>query len=71
MTIGIARVPIDEVLENGIALAEAASIAAVETTAGSWYFDYWNRILYVHTSDGSTPTNFHMEAGVWIYITNQ
>jgi len=47
-----------------------ASIAAVETTAGTWFFDYWNRLLYVHTSDGTSPTNFFIEACIWLYFTN-
>ncbi len=71
VTLSVARVPILEVLEDGDALIEAASIAAVETTAGSWYFDFYGRVLYVRSSDGSSPVNFHTEAVVGIYIGNR
>ena len=71
VTLTVARVDVDQVLEDGNALTEAASIAAVETTAGSWYFDFYGRVLYVHSSDGSNPVNFHVEACVWVYIGNQ
>lgn len=70
VTISIPRVPIDAVYENGIALTAAATITAVETTAGSWYFDFYGRILCVHSSDGTTPASFFVEASLWIYLTN-
>jgi len=62
-------IDIDEVLENGTAYTEKSSITEVESNASSFYCDYYNRKLYIHTSDGSAPSNFYIEAGFWLYFS--
>ena len=71
------EIPINEigidiinVYEAGSSYAEQSSIATVEATASSFWFDYYGRILYVHTSDGTNPANFLMEGAFWIYFSN-
>lgn len=42
-------------VDTGITYVKQTSIASVESTASSWYWD--GALLYVHTSDGTSPTN--------------
>jgi len=44
---------------------------AVQATAKTFWFDYANRILYVHTSDDSDPDAgpFLIEAAFWLYFS--
>lgn len=63
-------IEITEVLENGVALALRTSIALVEANAGSFFFDYWARLLYVRTKGGQTPANYQIDAGFWLYFTS-
>ena len=44
--------------ENTTALTAAASLAACEVAASSWYWDEANGILYAHSSTGSDPDLF-------------
>lgn len=59
-----------EVFENGDAYVEKTSIVTVEATASTFWFDYDNRILYIHTSDDTDPANFLIEGAFWLYFTN-
>jgi len=47
---------IREIKENGSSYAAKSSIAEVEATASSYYVDYNNKQLYVHTSTGESPS---------------
>ena len=51
--------------ENGSLLKSVASAAAVETTAGSWYYD--GTYLYLHASDGS---NVSSNGKSYTYVTS-
>lgn len=48
---------IDGVTENGVALAAAASVAAVDATAGSWYWEGATGQLWIHTSDSGPASS--------------
>ncbi|MCK4794490.1 MAG: fibronectin type III domain-containing protein, partial [Desulfobacteraceae bacterium] len=54
---------IDSVWEDGTALTEKASIAEVEATASTWWWDTSVRKLYVHSSTDADPDGFFMEGG--------
>lgn len=43
------------VYQNGIALTEKTSIATVEGTVSTFWYDSTNNILYVHMDDGADP----------------
>lgn len=60
---------IDSVVENGQALAVQTSIANVEATAGSFYYDYANQIVYVHPSGSDNPINYFYIGTFWLYFT--
>ena len=70
-TIGASDRGIDilEVFEDGNAYVEKTSIVTVEATASTFWFDYDNRILYVHTSDDTDPANFLIEGAFWLYFS--
>ena len=68
--IGERGIDIDSVLENGEGYAEKASTAEVEATASTFYFDYWGRMLYIHSSTGDDPVDFQILAGFWLYFTD-
>lgn len=63
-------IKIDEAWEDGTALTERTSVATVESNAGSFWCDYFNRKLYVHPSGGDNPGLHLIEAGFWLYGTN-
>ena len=63
-------IDIDSVYENGVAYTETTSIANVEATALTFYFDYYSRKLYIHASDGTDPAAFQILAGFWLYFTD-
>jgi titin len=69
-TIGERGIDIEAVYENGEAYAEKTSIATVEATAATFWFDYFTRKLYIHTSDGIAPSNYFLTASFWLYFTN-
>lgn len=64
------RIDLEYLWENGTSLTKKTTIAAVEAAAGSWYFDFGGRNLYVHTSTGANADNFFIEASFWLYFTN-
>jgi len=64
-------IDITSVYEVGTAYTKQSSIATVEANASSFWFDYFNRTLYIHTSDGTSPDNFLIEGGFWIYFSNK
>ncbi len=70
-TIGAGDRGIDilEVFEDGESYVEKTSIATVEATASTFWFDYDNRFLYVHTSDSTDPANFLIEGAFWLYFS--
>jgi len=70
LTVEERGIDIDSVLENGVAYTETSSIANVEATASTFYFDYYGRKLYIHASDGTDPAAFQILAGFWLYFTD-
>jgi hypothetical protein len=63
-------IDIEAVYENGTAYTEKTSIATVEATASTFWFDYFNRKLYIHTSGGTAPGNYLLIGSFWMYFTN-
>jgi hypothetical protein len=63
-------IDVSTVLENGAAYTEKSSVNEVEATASTFYFDYWGRKLYVHTSTGDDPVDFQILAEFWVYFTD-
>jgi hypothetical protein len=63
-------IDIEEAFENGVALTKKTSIADVESTASSFYSDFFGRKFYVHTSGGDSPINYLIEGAFWLYFTN-
>jgi hypothetical protein len=60
---------LDEVYENGTALAAKTSIATVEATAGTYWHDMANKLVYVHTTGGDDPINALIAGSFWLYFT--
>jgi len=60
---------IDAVYENGVAYTVKVSIAEVEATASTFYCDYYNRKVYIHTSTGGSPIDFTIMGSFWLYFT--
>jgi len=58
-----------EVFEDGESYTKEASKADVQANAESFYFDYNNRKLYLHTSANATPSNFLIEGAFWLYFS--
>ncbi len=52
------------VFEDSSRLTEKTSIATVEATASTWWYDSDNDILYVHCSNIADPDNHTITAGV-------
>ena len=48
------------VLQDGNILEQKNSIEEVDTTPGSYYFDSVNSLVYVHTTNGSSPVDHEM-----------
>jgi hypothetical protein len=71
VSVGERGVNVTQVYENGVAYVEEDAAADVESVAGTFYFDYYARKLYVHTFSGASPAGFTMEAGFWLYYTNR
>jgi len=63
-------IDIEAVYENGVAYSEVSSIISVENSASTFYCDYYNRKLYIHTSDGTEPDNFYLEASFLLYFSS-
>lgn len=70
-TIGASDRGIDilEVFEDGMAYTGVADAAAVKATENSFWFDYANRILYVHATGGADPAGFLIEGAFWLYFS--
>jgi len=51
------------VLENDIQLTEKTSIATVEATVATFWYDADADILYLHTSTGAAPSGFRITGG--------
>lgn len=70
-TIGAGDRGIDilEVFEDGDAYTEKANAAEVKANAESFWFDYDNRILYVHATGGVDPAGFLIEGAFWLYFS--
>jgi fibronectin type 3 domain-containing protein len=62
--------PIEAVYQNGVLLTVVASAAAVDALAGSYYFDFYARVLYVRTLGSDDPTNYFMTISFWLFFTN-
>jgi hypothetical protein len=63
--------PVIAVWEDATALAAAADLAAVEATAGSYWWDEANEVLYVHTAGGTDPADATlMQVGVRLHLAN-
>ena len=62
---------VEGVSENGTAYTEKTSIADVEATASSYYFDSQAGKVYIHTSDGTNPSNFTITISFVLYFTNK
>lgn len=58
-----------EVFEDGDVYVEKTSIATVQATAETFWFDYDNRILYIHTTGGADPAGFLIEGAFWLYFS--
>jgi hypothetical protein len=63
-------VDIEYAYQNGVELTEKASPTEVEAAASSFYFDFENQKLYVHTSDGTDPSKYTITVSFWIFFTN-
>lgn len=63
-------IAIERVWENGAEYTKKTSQADVESNASSFYFDFYGRKLYIHTSGGNAPVNYFIEGSFWIYLTN-
>jgi len=70
LTVEERGIDVDAVYENGVAYTETTSIANVEATASTFWFDYYNRLLYIHASDGGDPANFQILAEFTLYFTD-
>lgn len=57
---------ITNIFENSNEYKELSSINDVEGTEASWFFDYYNKIIYIHTSTGDDPIEFLIEASFWL-----
>lgn len=53
------------VFQNSSALTEKTSIATVEATASTWWYDSTNDLLYVHTSTGADPDTFTIQVATY------
>ena len=60
---------LDAVYENGLALKVKTSIATVEATAGTYWHDTVNKLVYVHTTGGDSPINAFIAGSLWLYFT--
>jgi len=61
-----------EVTEDGNAYTKVASVAECDSTASSFYYDFDNSKLYIHTSNGHSPSSiiddeyeFYLLAFLW------
>jgi hypothetical protein len=64
-------IDVDELFENGVALVKTASAAEVDSAVGSFFFDYFARKLYLHTTTGGDPVNVTITIAFWLKFTNR
>ena len=60
---------LDAVYENGLALKVRTSIVTVEATAGTYWHDTVNKLVYVHTTGGDSPINALITGSLRLYFT--
>jgi len=58
-----------EVFEDGTAYTEAALVGGELADPNTFWFDYDNRIIYVHTTGGGDPADFLIEGAFWLYFS--
>jgi len=58
-----------EVFEDGTAYTEAALVGGELADPNTFWFDYDDRILYVHTTGGGDPADFLIEGAFWLYFS--
>jgi hypothetical protein len=63
------RIAFDSMTENGASLVEKTSIATVEATAGTWWYDTATRKMYVHATTGLDPVNYSYVGTFWFYAS--
>lgn len=70
-TIGASDRGIDilEVFEDGTAYTAAELVEGELEDANTFYFDYDNRILYVHATDDADPADYLIEGAFWLYFS--
>ena len=54
---------VSAVFENGLMYTEKTSIATVEATTSTWWYDGTVDILYIQTSGSDAPSGYTIEAG--------
>lgn len=56
---------------DGVAATAKTSIAEVEATAGTYWHDTANSLLYVHVADDTSPTNNTVIVYFWAYFATK
>lgn len=56
---------IKEITENGVLLVEVFDVASV--TAGKWYNDRENKVIYLRTSDSTHPNGKFLSMLFWVF----
>lgn len=71
--IGERGIDIEAVYEDGgtTSYTERTTIALVEANASSFYFDYWNGKLYIHTSGSDDPAKYFLIGEFKLYLSNK
>lgn len=59
---------IDSITQNGVALTEVTTIASV--TAGKWYNDRDNKIIYIRTTDSTHPNGKFLSMKFWNFYSS-
>jgi hypothetical protein len=70
LAIDEAGAALDAIYENGVALSLAASAAAVDAAAGTWYFAPYAGMAYIHPTGSDAPANYTFTGSLWLYFTN-
>lgn len=53
---------------NGVSYTSVSSITATEATASTFFHDYYNNMVYIHTAGGDDPINYFVEGAFWLYF---
>jgi len=56
---------------DAISLTAETSIATVEATAGTYWHDTTNALLYIHPTDNGSPTHHTTMALFWLYLATK